>query len=275
MDTPSVIPLHQCIKCGNEYPLTPEFWQRNTEMRTGFRNECVYCTRAYKNQLRELNREKYRQHQRNYKARNADKVKAGRQKYREANRDLLRAKNRAYYAANKEKKKAYFSQYRQANKERMKIRDQQYRQRTKDHTAKYRREYIKRKPEVNKAILHRRLARKRSLPNTLTAAEWASCLEYWGHKCAVCGTPDDMFTTLAMDHWIPLNDPHPNNPGTVVGNVVPLCHNTHGLKISCNPSKGYSDPVEWLTRTLGKQKARRKLAEIQAYFSSVAKQNDE
>ncbi len=107
------------------------------------------------------------------------------------------------------------------------------------------------------------LARKHSLPNTFTADDWQRALEYWEHKCAVCGRPRGLWHTLAKDHWLPLTSP--DCPGTVATNILPLCHGEGG----CNNSKSKKDPESWLIERLGKRRAARKRGEIQAYFDWV------
>lgn len=115
---------------------------------------------------------------------------------------------------------------------------------------------------------HLRRARERALPCTLTAREWQNALNYFHGCCAVCGRQlKDLLNThtVAADHWIPLVDP--KCPGTVVHNMLPLCHGIGG----CNNSKHTKDPVIWLTEKLGKRAAKKKLAEIEAYFATVRK----
>lgn len=108
-----------------------------------------------------------------------------------------------------------------------------------------------------------RRTRKEALPSGLTQSEWQRCLEYWSYRCAVCERPVGLWHTLAMDHWIPIANP--NCPGTILGNVIPLCHGVDG----CNNSKSDALPQEWLMRKLGKRKAAKKLAEIEAYFEFI------
>lgn len=113
---------------------------------------------------------------------------------------------------------------------------------------------------------HNRRQRNRHLPNTLQPETWLEAIEYWHGCCAVCGRQlSDLFNSHkpAMDHWIPVASA--NCPGTVPYNILPLCHGAGG----CNNSKGKKDPVIWLTEKLGKRAAKKKLAEIEAYFDSV------
>jgi len=102
--------------------------------------------------------------------------------------------------------------------------------------------------------------RKQKLPHTFTPQDWDRALEYWDYKCAICERPRGLWHTLSQDHWIPLT--HPECPGTVATNILPLCHGTDG----CNNSKGKKHPREWLIAKLGTRKANKKLKEIEAYF---------
>ncbi len=119
-----------------------------------------------------------------------------------------------------------------------------------------------------------RRAKIHKLPNSLTYDEWKRALEYWNGRCAICGQLPDFWHIIAQDHWIPISDSNPNNPGTVLENVLPLCHAIKGANRigSCNHSKGAKNPIEWLVETLGKRKAKHKLKEIETYFKSVRNQ---
>jgi len=108
------------------------------------------------------------------------------------------------------------------------------------------------------------------LPNTLTDAEWQNALNYFNGCCAVCGRQlNDMFGQFraAKDHWIPLQHGK-DNPGTVVKNIVPLCHGVGG----CNNRKYISMPNEWLKRKFGRRKAKQIAARVQAYFDSLVQE---
>lgn len=117
--------------------------------------------------------------------------------------------------------------------------------------------------EVFRVAKLRRRARKRQLPDTFTAAEWQMCLDYHYGCCAVCGQQlKDLFGDVVAhaDHWIPLASP--DCPGTVAANMICLCN-------ACNQCKSSRMPMIWLTEFLGERKAKKKLAEIQAYFEWV------
>lgn len=135
------------------------------------------------------------------------------------------------------------------------------RERTRRGAAKYR----KRHPDKVKVRAANREARKRALPDGLTADEWAFALEYFEHRCAVCGRPVGFWHTLAQDHWIPMASDTTNNPGTVATNLIPLCHGNDG----CNNSKHNRNPYEWLVSVYGKRKANQINKRIETYFTIV------
>lgn len=63
-------------------------------------------------------------------------------------------------------------------------------------------------------------------------------LRYFEDRCAVCGNPlDGKPHKVAWDHWVPRSSG--DSPGTIPGNMVPLCK-------SCNSNKYAKTPREWL-----------------------------
>lgn len=109
----------------------------------------------------------------------------------------------------------------------------------------------------------------RSLPYDFTPDMWQRALDYFNGVCPACGRQFvDLFDerTAHADHWIPLSSP--DCPGTVPTNIIPLCGGIDG----CNQSKGYKDPIEWLTWKFGKRRAREILKRIEAYFEWVKAQ---
>lgn len=92
-------------------------------------------------------------------------------------------------------------------------------------------------------------------PYNYRARDWQYALDYFGGRCAVCGSS----LRLSADHWLPLSSP--NSLGTVPSNIVPLC-------FACNNDKGSSDPILWLYRRLGHD-ALVKLTDITAFISTT------
>ncbi len=273
-DVPTAPQTRVCSKCGNEYPLTAEYWHK----RLGdFQYCCKACRRTYsreyyaanlekEKQYREVNyekrlaysrvyhaehREKRREYSRVYREENPEKVRLSRKTYREAHREQHRAYNRVYYVANREKLRVYARAYHAEHREKKRS---------------YAREYNRLCPEMMKVRFQRRRARQRGLPAEYTAADWLRALDYFNGCCAVCGRQlSDLFGThtAAQDHWIPLSAP--DCPGTIPTNMVPLCHGIDG----CNNSKHARRPDEWLIERYGKRKAAAILRRIAEFFEWV------
>lgn len=138
--------------------------------------------------------------------------------------------------------------------------------RNKEHCAQVSREWGLRNRHKTRASFQRRMARKRSLPDTLTGEDWQRAIDYFHGCCAVCGRQlFDLFGTInaAADHWIPLASP--DCPGTVATNIVPLCNGRGG----CNTSKNDKDALAWLISQYGKRKATIIMRRVKEYFEWV------
>jgi 5-methylcytosine-specific restriction endonuclease McrA len=116
-------------------------------------------------------------------------------------------------------------------------------------------------PEGGKVRTQRYKARKRSLSDVMKPDDWLHALEYWNGRCVYCNSQQGLWNPMCADHFVPVTDPRPDNPGTVPGNIVPACR-------SCNSSKGNRPADEWLIAKLGPTKGKAKLKEIQAYLDS-------
>jgi hypothetical protein len=128
------------------------------------------------------------------------------------------------------------------------------------------------KRALARLLRHARRTRMKGLPFAFTRTHELFMQNYWGHACAICGTPADFWHVIAWDHWIPVSDQ--TCPGTVPFNILPLCHGRKGARTlsgprACNNAKQARDPVVWLTERLGPRKAKAKLREIQHYFEAV------
>jgi hypothetical protein len=222
------------------------------------------------------------------RSKDPDRFRADARRRYEANKEQINQRNRAWSQRNKEWLKAYNADYYQKNRGVIRDKQRQYTQSHKpqaltryyewtrknpERWQKQQKKYRVAHPEISNTIGQRRSARKRSLPDTLTAEQWQRCLDYFHHSCAVCGRDlDDTYGevdyVLAMDHWIPLTSP--NCPGTVVTNIVPLCHGKGG----CNNSKGDNDPIQWVIETFDEFGGNRILTRIEGYFEWVKQQDD-
>ncbi|WP_461152356.1 HNH endonuclease [Saccharopolyspora tripterygii] len=64
----------------------------------------------------------------------------------------------------------------------------------------------------------------------VTWTQWRPILDFYGHRCAYCGSPDD----IEIDHVIPVTRGGLHEPG----NVIPACR-------PCNRDKGNQLLHEW------------------------------
>lgn len=267
-DSTTIPPLKQCSrkdKCvnplGSWLPATREYFYHDPKMRFGLKSQCKACMYATKQQWRKNNPERERAYNRAYHHLHREHRNARNVAYQKRNPEARRERGRRYYHRHKEERR-----------EQRRISFQKW------YIAhpNYAREQRNKNPEQYRAIVNRRRARKLNLPNTFTAVHWQRCLEYWGYRCAICGQLPDFWHYLAQDHWIPIDSAHPNNPGTVPENILPLCHTKRGgggVSSGCNNSKHYKEPVEWLHSRYSKKRAKQILARINAYFDWVKDQD--
>ncbi len=261
-----------CNKCGCEYIAKPEFFTRRKKSRSGLAGICKKCEQ---------------QRQRDYMTGKDASIYNKRMvnKYIDANENSDPYANEALKLCNdcnKEKELICFSRNRTRPdglksicKDCSKIRRENYKRRfpekDKLQQKKAATQWRKENPDKVTNSFHRRRAREKNLPNALTVDEWEYALSYFNGCCAVCERQlNDLFGThyASQDHWIPISYDGKDNPGHVVGNVVPLCHGLGG----CNNHKSAKMPDVWLTETYGKRKANEILARIQAYFDHVQEQ---
>lgn len=182
--------------------------------------------------------------------------------YYAENREQAARQWKARYAVRREEIIAYRKNYYIEHRAQENERNHQYYQNRRAAIAKWASQYRRENPHIKKASEHRRMARKRNLPDKFTAEDWQRALEYFGGKCAVCGYEPDEIRKLVPDHWIPIASP--DCPGTVPTNIVPLCHGVGG----CNNEKRDEVPLNWLIGKFGKSYAFMKNSQIEAFFSS-------
>jgi len=233
MDT-SDITTKCCRKCGNEYPVSNEYFYKAKHNLDGLTGTCSACLRAYNKQTDERRRERHNAYMKQHRATHAEQFKE-----RERQRYQHRAKQQTEYQRQRRQTKAY-----------------------QEHT----REWRKRPDVAARYRMHDAKRRARENTHTIEFAEdeWKTCLNYFESRCAVCGRFGGLWHFIAADHWIPLTSV--NCPGTIAKNIVPLCHGQGG----CNNSKSNRDPNEWLEWKFGKRKAKVILKRIQEYFDGLA-----
>jgi hypothetical protein len=197
-------------------------------------------------------------------------------KYRETHPEAIRERDKSWQARNPERKRQNHRNYYHRNKSSINAKRRADYQENPYPARQLAMRYRDLNPDRVRIVRLRQKTLRRNLTHTLTADEWQRALNYFGGQCAVCGRIPDMWTTLAVDHWIPASNPRPDNPGTTAGNVIPLCHSRSGVpagKSSCNNSKSNKDPAEWLVQKFGKRKAQSILKRIETYFDWVREQD--
>lgn len=286
-------PLKQCTKCGEIKPLA-EF-SKDKKGVNGTRAHCKVCQSRMGAEYRAENKEviserkrRYRlEHpevQREYRARNPDKIREQRKRYCAQYAEQLREKRRKHYADNaetyRERARQYHrdntdaenerkQRYRANNPEKVREKNRKYREESRwfEKNKEYMRQWVYDNPEKVRVYHSRYVAKRRSLPDTLTDAEWQGTLAHFNGCCAVCGRPVGLWHTLAADHWVPLSSPE--CPGTVAWNMVPLCHGDGG----CNNSKHARNATEWAVWKFGKRKGMAIVRRIETYLKSLAVQS--
>jgi len=103
-----------------------------------------------------------------------------------------------------------------------------YNKRWLDKHPKKMRDYQK-KWYKDKGLLRdqRRRMRKKALPFEFTKQDLADTWQMFNEECGFCGLKEN----LTLEHVVPVSREDVDNPGTVRGNLMPLCK-------ECNSSKG-------------------------------------
>jgi hypothetical protein len=272
--------MKRCSRCGVEKPATREYFSPDSRKQHGLSIYCKTCKA-------EIARSRYVRLPKPAPPPDGHKKCTKCEQIIPATREYFYGDNRAYdglqqrckpcqlaaqkehdmkdYQAYREKERIRLRAYYRKNKEKVIKRTMEIHQRNKLKTNATRRKWRHNNPEKTRTEKLRRRARERNVPDTLTPQDWQRCLDYFNHRCAVCDRPVGFWHILAADHWIPLSDSRPDNPGTVSWNIVPLCHGDGG----CNNSKNNRPAEQWLIKRFGKRKAAEILKRVTAYFDMV------
>jgi hypothetical protein len=97
------ITYHTCSKCGEEKPLTTEYFCRRKGSKSGFMGTCKVCNYERGEKYREENREKELERGKKYREENPELVKQSKKNYSEKNKEKELDRKRIYYYNNKEK----------------------------------------------------------------------------------------------------------------------------------------------------------------------------
>ena len=225
----------QCRKCGQV-----KKWKQFT----GNRRECKVCEAARKKRWEKTNRDHVNELHRKWAAANPVRAKNIKRRHYSTNLPSILSRAKERYSENRDSICAYARAYGRRNKAAMSARVKAW---------------VKANPLRARVHWKNRRARKLRLPNTWTFTAAQNALTHWGNSCAACG---GSFAGVSVhwDHWIPLIDP--NCPGTVAGNMVPLCG-------SCNLTKNRRDALKWLIDRFGSLVGNQKYLLIVNYLKSV------
>ena len=95
-----------CSKCGEEKPITAEFFYKRKDSKDGLYNYCKVCSAKAAKDYRQANREEVSKKNKEYYQANREAVRERSKKYRQANREAVNEQNRRSYHTNKQAKNA-------------------------------------------------------------------------------------------------------------------------------------------------------------------------
>lgn len=259
-------PTKTCTKCGATYPATTEFFYAHSGCKHGVENRCKQCHIKHEENKRRAQGIPERFHELGdmvacsqcntvytWSSDNfiTDKGKIVRM-CKQCNRQRASDWQNLHPDRAKERKHRHYLKHRPELRPRNPL--------TPERVKEIRRNSRLRHPETEKAITHRRLARLRALPDTLTPDEWIFSQVFFSDCCAYCGNPPGFLPgmNITLDHIIPLASPYCT--GTIASNCIPACQ-------SCNASKGDRDIREWAIEKFGKHRAKQILKAISSYQS--------
>ena len=99
------IKTKKCSKCGEEKPMTKEFFNsRKKGSIDGFRNQCKDCRKQYNREYRQNNKEILSQKNKEWIEKNSEHIKERRKKYYILNKENINNKYTKWYQENKEHK---------------------------------------------------------------------------------------------------------------------------------------------------------------------------
>lgn len=222
-----------CPRCGKSYPATSEFWYKHKAHKDGLASPCKHCRKEQDKDWRKNNPEKYR------------------------------TKNAKWYSEHRLERKEYQRKWYVAHRKNAINHTEKWKRCHPEKRRQYNLKWQRANPDKIRSYNHRRNARRRSIPNTITEKDIQFAFTYFDNCCAVCGHQlNGIFTKPHFDHWIPLASV--DCPGSIPGNMVPLCSR-------CNTQKGATKPTEWLIHEFGKRQASVIKKRIAVYFASLEK----
>lgn len=249
------VPMKTCTKCGATTPATEFYRKKRLSEWLQVDSWCKECVRAQRREDRRTRGEDINAHRRRRYAANPEHIRIQARQWRAEHREHISVQRRRRYAADPETARKRTLRWMANNPDKVAANEARKKSRQAENPEPYTR---------RKAVrAHRRLSREHQVPMLLTAPDIETCLQYFRHRCAICGRPPTSGVTVALDHWIPLVSPE--CPGTLVTNIVPLCHGVGG----CNNKKHARDPFVWLYTIFPPLEAAMILHRIETYFRLI------
>jgi 5-methylcytosine-specific restriction endonuclease McrA len=208
-----------CTKCGEEHPLTEEFFRMRKD-RGAFYTQCRGCERAYTNKWREKNPEKAKTQMQKFKEQNPVYWK----EHQKNNPEMYRNAQSKHYHSGKGKE--YLLKWAKENPEKIKIAQKKWEENN---------------PEKLRFKWALRRERERNYDSTYTFEESEDTCKLFEYKCANCGMDDkehyEKFEQLLpIDHFKPLSKGYGLSPT----NAILLCRNCNSRKSDKTPADFFS-----------------------------------
>lgn len=206
-----------CSKCGQEFPLTSEFWYKRKSNKDGYSTECKECCKVRASKWQKENREKRREISHRYMLKNLEKT---------------RTASLSWYYRNREKQSKRALKWSQDNHDRKLETNRKWRADNRQKQREYHILWCENNPEKAKAKVNRRRARRVHAEGNFTSDHIKSLYDFQEGRCFHCDC--DISAYYEIDHWIPLSKGGSNWPE----NLRLLCQ-------FCNRSKGDRFSWEW------------------------------
>ena len=226
-----------CTKCGEEKPATEEYFSKSKRGKYGIRSDCRVCGAKLALQWYNNNKEKATESGRLFKEKNREKLREYYNIYNKENKekraewykqnrkeiDARRFEYKKQWEKNSKRRKLQKKQWNNEHKEKTSEYSKKYRDKNKNKLLELRKQWGKRNRDKLNINEHRRNAKRRILPSTLSDEQWEVCKQFFDYKCSYCG----MELPLEQDHFIPIS----REGEYTHNNIIPSCK-------SCNCSKG-------------------------------------
>lgn len=131
----------QCTTCKNDYPLTSEYFSKNSKGKNGYTRRCKFCTREYLKNYYENNKDKARQRQQERYKNNKEYILAQTKEYAKCNKEAIAAQKHKYYKEHFDEIAQKSKAYRESHKEYQSTYHKQYRIKHHSELVAYHKEY--------------------------------------------------------------------------------------------------------------------------------------